>query len=439
LTAAALRGSPARGTAIVTWRYTSLLALMLTLAAYAALAIAYAIRTPVWQNPDEPAHYNYVAHVAQTATLPELKPGDWDLPLLERLKNGRMQPGDSIEAIRYEGWQPPVYYLLAAPVYRFAPPDDEARVLALRLFGAVLGGATLVVAYRTAMCVLPGYLALAVPPALAGIPMFTAVSASVSADPLANLIAAWLTLLVVWIFVSRAAPISPRAAAGLGALVGVGVLTKLALAIFGPLLVYVLLLRAAQRVRAVVAMLAACGAVMLPWLVHQVTTYGLTDPFATARHAAVVVDQERFSGLSVDYAMQFLTVTFHSFWAQFGWMAIVAPDRLYWFWGLLSLAAMVGLMRQTRLLLAPGWRLVVAIGLLSLIAYVGYNLAFKQFQGRYLFTALVPMAMLLVAGWSRLVPRRAGPLLAMSFATLLVVANAYTLVRVLVPGFAPSS
>ena len=438
MSATALRGASVRGTAaLVTWGRTSLLVLTLSLAAYAALALGYAIRTPVWQNPDEPAHYNYVGYVAETATLPELKPGDWDLPLLERLKNGRLEPGDSIEAIRYEGWQPPVYYLLAAPIYRLAPPGADARVLTLRLFGAVLGGATLVVAYRAALCVLPARLALAVPTTLVGIPMFTAVSASVSADPLANLVAASLTLLLLRVRLGATLP-TPRTSASLGALLALGVLTKLALAIFVPLGVYVLVSRR-PTVRVLAIMLAVSGLLMLPWLLHQVTTYGLTDPFATARHAAVVVDQERFTGISPEYTRQFLTVTFHSFWAQFGWMAIVAPDRLYWLWGLSSVAAVLGLLRHVRQLVTPGWRLVLAIALLSLVAYVGYNLAFKQFQGRYLFTALAPLAMLLVAGWSRLVPLRAGPLLAMSFSALLVAANAYALVRVLVPGFAPSS
>uniref|UniRef100_UPI0025A2A063 hypothetical protein n=1 Tax=Klebsiella pneumoniae TaxID=573 RepID=UPI0025A2A063 len=66
----------------------SSLILGLTLAAYAVLAFGYATRTPIWQNPDEPAHFNYVAQVALTGTLPELKPGDWDSALLARLQNG---------------------------------------------------------------------------------------------------------------------------------------------------------------------------------------------------------------------------------------------------------------------------------------------------------------------------------------------------------------
>ncbi len=104
-------------------------ALALALIAYAVLAYGYITLTPIWQNPDEPAHANYVAYVAQTGGLPELRRGDWDLALLERLKNGTLESGDSVASIRYENWQPPLSYLLAAPVFRTGS-SEVAAVLA---------------------------------------------------------------------------------------------------------------------------------------------------------------------------------------------------------------------------------------------------------------------------------------------------------------------
>src|SRR5215216_2541637 len=83
--------------------------LALAMAVFLALGIGYARLTPIWHNPDEPAHYNYVAFIARTGGLPELRPGDWDSALLERLKNGQLQPGDSVDSIRYESWQPPLF------------------------------------------------------------------------------------------------------------------------------------------------------------------------------------------------------------------------------------------------------------------------------------------------------------------------------------------
>jgi hypothetical protein len=388
-------------------RRRSSLILGLALAAYSVLALGYAVRTPLWQNPDEPAHFNYALYVARTGGLPELRPGDWDSELLKRLQNGRLSPTDAIDSIRYESWQPPLYYMLASPLLLIGPSDPPTQVLRLRLFGVLLGGLTLVVAYVTARRLLPE--PALVPLTMAGIPMFTAVSASVSADPLANLLAALLLLAVV----------TTSRTAYLGVLLGLGMITKLALGIFVPLVAW-------RNWRALII----AGLVSLPWLVHQVTTYGWTDPLAIARHNAVVADQPRFPGLSGEYAMQFLTISFHSFWAQFGWMAIPAPDWLYWLFGVLVIAAVAGLLRRGSILREESWRIVLVTVVLAFVAFLGYNTAFTQFQGRYLFTALVPICLLLVRGWG---------IGAYGAAGVLVVLNAYALLRVLVPGFAPVS
>jgi 4-amino-4-deoxy-L-arabinose transferase-like glycosyltransferase len=409
----------------------------LALVAYLALALGYAIRTPIWQNPDEPAHFNYVVYVAETGTLPELKPGDWDSQLLERIKNGRLEPADSVAAIRYESWQPPVAYLLAAPAVRLGHFDTAGRVLTLRFIGVVLGGLTLLVAYRVGILLLPGMLAAAVPVAMAGVPMFTAVSASISADPLANLLAA----VVVFALVHRVTRDTQgwRWPVATGALLGLGLITKLALAIFVPLALLVVFARSRNPTRDVLALLATAALVMAPWFAHQVTTYGWNDPLAITRHAEVVGDQPRFAAFSLDYIWSFLTITFHSFWAQFGWMAIPATNTLYWIWGLLLVGAGLGLARARHRFRAPAWLLLVATLAAAFAALIAYNLTFTQFQGRYLFTALVPFAVLFVAGWSAWPPSRLQAIAGLSAAWALVALNAYTFWRVLVPGFAPAT
>jgi hypothetical protein len=387
--------------------------------------VGYATLTPLWQNPDEPAHYNYVAHVAETGTLPELRQGDWDAQLLSRLQNGRLEPSDSIAAIRYEGWQPPLYYLAAAPVYLVGPADTPSRVLRLRLFGVLLGGLTLVLGVLVARHVMPEQLALTVPLVMAGVPMFTAVSASVSADPLANLLAVSLTLAML-----RAVP-----PARTGVLLGLGVVGKLALGAFAPLALWLMMRRSARHG---LILIGSSALVVLPWLVHQVTTYGWADPLATVRHSAVVTDQPRFEGFTADNLWAFATITFHSFWAQFGWMAIPAPDRLYWVWGGLTLLAVGGLVWRRDWLRQPGSGLLLATILSAWVAYIVYNLAYKQFQGRYLFTALVPICSLLVVGWTAWLPSRFRAMGAFAVALCMVGLNAYALTRVLVPGFGPA-
>jgi 4-amino-4-deoxy-L-arabinose transferase-like glycosyltransferase len=409
------------------------LGVVLALVAYAALAFGYLSRTPIWQNPDEPAHYNYVAFVADNGGLPELRQGDWDSALLERLKNGTLQPGDSIAAIRYESWQPPLFYLLAAPVYRFGPTDDPAQMLPrLRALDAVFGAATLLLAYFVAREVFEPGLAVAVPLAMVGVPMFIAVSAALSADPLAYAFATAILLVLL-----RSRDGGSGWSVLVGALLGLGLLTKLELGIFVPIALGVVAFRSANKVSDGAIVLITTGVCLLPWLVHQVTTYGWNDPLALARHSQVVADQPRFPGFTADWLGQFLTTSFHSFWAQFGWMAIVAPVRLYVIWGGVAVAALVGLVVARRRLHEPSWLLMLATTSIACAAYLGYNLAFEQFQARYVFTALSPIAALLVLGWSTLLPHRSLPWSVLLLTAALIALNAYTLTRVLVPGFAP--
>lgn len=411
------------------------LVLMFTLAAYAVLAVGYATRTPIWQNPDEPAHFNYIVQVAETGTLPVLQAGDWDSALLQRLKTGRLEATDSIAAIRYEAWQPPLYYVLVAPVYRLVDASDNMRqVLTLRLVDAAIGGMTLVVAFFAAREVLPGALAVAVPLAMAGVPMFTSIAASISADPLANLVAAGL--LLVLLRTLRGDVLEARHAVALGAFAGLAVLVKLALVIFVPLTGAVVLYKARDRVRSAAAAAVAAGVVVVPWLVHQVTSYGWLDPLGTTRHA-LVTDQPRFPGLSAEYASSFLLISFHSFWAQFGWMAILAPTWLYATWAAISLLAVGGLLVRARKVrrIDTRWLLLGTTVIGAVFAYLGYNITFQQPQGRYVFTALVPLAVLAVLGWAEWMPPRARPISPMVCAAALLALNGYALLRVLGPGF----
>jgi len=269
------------------------------------------------------------------------------------------------------------------------------------------------------------------------VPMFTAVSASISADPLANLLSALLLLVLARRLPSPIA--DDRWPLIAGALLGLGLLAKLALAIFVPLALLVAIARSRTAIRHAALLISTLTLVLLPWLVHQVTTYGWADPLATVRHAAVVADQPRFASLSPEYAWSFLTITFHSFWAQFGWMAIPAPDILYWIWGLLALSGAFGLARRRKWVATPPAVLLLATCAAACAALIAYNFSFTQFQGRYLFSALVPFATLLVAGWSDWLPSRAQALGVSAIGASLIAVNAYTFWRVLIPGFASIS
>jgi len=74
--------------------------LWLLLAGFVALTFALSVLNPIWEAPDEPAHFQYVQLLAQRHQLPTLNE---DLPGLTA-------------ADRQELHQPPLFYLLAAPL-----------------------------------------------------------------------------------------------------------------------------------------------------------------------------------------------------------------------------------------------------------------------------------------------------------------------------------
>ena len=411
------------------------LLLGLIVAAYVLLALGYALATPRWNNPDEPAHYNYVRELAEAGQLPVLRPGDWDADLLEREKAARFPDDAAIEPIRYEGHQPPLYYLLAAPIYGlFAGVDLQSRVLALRGLSILLGTVVVLAAFAAGRSVAPSRPAVALLAAAtaAFVPMHTAISAAINNDALANALS---TLTVVALLAGVRRGFDDRAALLLGLLLGALLLTKLTTYVYVPLGLAVMLWSERRRadgaaggwlasLRRPLLAAAVAAAVAGWWFVRNGLVYGWTDPLAGTRHDAVVVGQPRWAQLDLAAGDYVARVLFRSFWGQFGWMGIVLEDRLYLLYLGLTLLALVGLAlvvrdgwRERRWQAADGetphsrWavgRQVFAIGLLVcavglvLAEVLVYNLRFIQAQGRYLFPALVPIAVLLSLGWHRL-------------------------------------
>jgi uncharacterized membrane protein len=197
------------------------LGLAVILTVYVLTAGLYALRTPLWQNPDEPAHFNYVRYVWEERHLPVLQMGDYPHAYLEEIKARRFPADMSIDPIRYEFHQPPLYYLIAAPVYGLAgsiPLSAQvqgvvaalgaptkwgwplgAQVLALRLLSVVFGAASLALCYRLARLIFPedGLLALLATGLAATVPMHVAMTAAVNNDGLSNLLLLWTVLLLI--------------------------------------------------------------------------------------------------------------------------------------------------------------------------------------------------------------------------------------------------
>jgi len=155
-------------------------------AGYLLAGSLFAIKTPAWQNPDEPAHYNNIATIARGEGLPALHSGDYDQEYQALLVASGFPPDLPIAPLRYEAYQPPLYYLAAAPVYWLS----GGSLLTLRLFSVAIGAFVIILLYLCAELVFTNKPLLTVGAAAfaAFLPMQVAMSAAVNNDGLAQLL-----------------------------------------------------------------------------------------------------------------------------------------------------------------------------------------------------------------------------------------------------------
>ena len=162
----------------------------IVLAAYLLAGVLFAINTPAWQAPDEPAHYNTIRQVAETGCCPRIESGDWDSDYLQLLTSTKFAAEhlDRFDSIQYEDHHPPLYYLAAATVFRFS----AGNLIALRLLSVLLGAITVTLSYVIAMRIAPQrpQIALAVMALVAFLPQHLAMMSAVNNDALAELIVA---------------------------------------------------------------------------------------------------------------------------------------------------------------------------------------------------------------------------------------------------------
>lgn len=446
--------------------------LCICIVAYLFIGYQYAALTPRWQVPDEPAHYNFIRELVEKQALPVLDPGEYQQAYLEELKSQGFPPELSIETINYESWQPPLYYLLAAPVYAASNGD----LLTLRLFSLLIGAGVIIFAYLTVREAMPDkpWVAVVAAGFIAFIPQHIAMLAGINNDSLSELVIA----IGLWLIIKgNKGTLGNKGTWALGVVIAAALVTKSQAYVLVPVAGLMLLFRwwrershnsliSNLQFSSLKPLITNLVIIFLPalligllWWGRNIATYGWPDFMAAIRHDQVVSDQPRTRQWIAEYGTtevlrRFFQTTFQSFWGQFGWMGVVMPDRYY----LGLLAYSVFLVIGNWLLVISNWKLrtnlkasisnplitnyylLITSFLLTLGLYLYYNLTYVQHQGRYLFPALVPIglaASLSLWGWGRLLEtvtkRKIGWLVPVGALAAMAALSLFALYRFILP------
>ncbi|MFN8535567.1 MAG: glycosyltransferase family 39 protein [Dehalococcoidia bacterium] len=404
--------------------------LRLILAAFVAIGLVYLIATPPFEASDEIWHYPFVQYLQRGIGLPVQQP----------------RPEDNLA--RQEGGQPPLYYAIGAALTFWAdggPPGSGIEpnphamvgvpltpgnknlalhtandrwsgaglaVLIIRFASLMMGAASIWLVHRLVLLCLPAApnLALGAAAIAAFTPEFLFISAAVNNDNLMTLLG---LLGVERIRAAVVAP-SPRRSALLGIVLGLAALTKLTGLGLLPLAAGALLWAAWRRrsvrwlmLHGVIAFGVAAG-IAGWWYVRNVVLYG--EPTGLSMFLRIVNTRnppppiwELVAGEIEGFRI--------SFWALFGGVNIVADPPTYWFYDLVAVLALAGLvvvavrwLRAGSLRRYPGppdpltttlvlfWTGIVTAGLLR---WAQTTLAS---QGRLLYPAMAGIALLLALG-----------------------------------------
>jgi 4-amino-4-deoxy-L-arabinose transferase-like glycosyltransferase len=395
--------------------------LALIILMYGVIALLFAVRVPAWQTPDEPAHYNYIMQIAEQGRLPVIEMGDWDQTYLDRLRASRFNPTllDDIDAVQYEDHQPPLYYVLATPVYLLTGGD----LTALRLFSAAWGILIVISASAIGQLMFPNrpWIGLSAAAFVAFLPEHVHILASVNNDSLGWAIVA-VTLAAAVAYVKGIGNVKPWQ---LGILIGLGFLTKATTYFLAPLVVLALGLRwwlerqtgtdvrTSHLLRSLGVFALIAFSLGLIWWLRSIDVYGFPDVLGLREHDAVVIGQPRTAEL-IDrigwgaYLREITSVTVNSFIGRFGWMGVPIQGWSYALILALIAAGFIGLLVHILFLRrkAPAstpsqraaWALLLLTIVLAVVAYLYYNAEFQQHQGRYLYPILIPLGILLALG-----------------------------------------
>lgn len=406
---------PPKAVMSVAWKWV----VALLFCAYLGLSGMHLVTTPVLPNntgsfinaPDEPAHLEYIRILTTEHRLPVR--------------------GDST----YEWHQPPLYYVLAAPLYALGP-------MAIRALSILMGALSLGLIFLSARKLFPNdpvlsVLALGI---AALLPMREAVTASVGNDVLTELLFSLFLYQLIGAFTNG---FTIRNAIPLGLTLGAALMTKATGLLLVPILFAALFLLWRQGESKPAVFRGAAWILVLAlvctagWYGRNIQLYHELTPIKAFVHEfegtakasdwlgrPMTVDlwsgslQSGEPMTRAGYLSLVANWTFRTFWAAYTPPALARqgiprflPPNYYLLYFLLVVVALAGLTRlhfRRNTDFSALQRSFVALMFLTLFlvaaSFVGFIWTFFQAQGRYLYPAMLPIALLGALGLRAVFP-----------------------------------
>jgi hypothetical protein len=416
-----------------------LVLLAFIVAIFMGLGAVYSITVPLWETPDEVHHFFFIKHLTDGKGLP-------------------VQRAETRGLWEQEGSQPPLYYALGAALTFWADTGDAESLVwvnplanrgtptspgnknafihteheawpwrgtvltmhLLRGLSLLMGAGTVVTVYTLAREVLPNerWLAVACAATCAFVPQFLFISGAVSNDGTATL----LSTLGLWQLIrllrksenpGAAAQPSTLQLTLLGITLGLTTLSKLSglalLALTALVLAWIAWRRRSPiwLIRAGAIVFGLATAIAGWWYLRNWMLYG----DLTGLQAMLDVVGQRRPPTDFQYLWGEFRGLRWSFWALFGWFSIPLPKPIYYALDAATLLSLIGLViwlaregRRRRVLIPMAMLgLWLSVTCVSLVRWTSLT---PGTQGRLLFPAIGPVAILLVRGLASLHRRR---------------------------------
>jgi len=405
---------------------------------FVLLALVYASVTPIFEPPDEAAHFLYIHNLLRQGELPVMQDRRTTIaettPLETRLSLQIHHPplyylGGALliswtqraDVLDYLQVNPFAAYGVVTPnnqnvfLHRPAVPtgDTALAVYILRLYSIALAAGTLTCVYRTARLIVGARTALVALLLVASIPTFIFISASINND---NLVTFFYSAGVYWcVSVWQHRAVTRRDALLISLILAGIALSKLpGLSLFGVVygwLIYGLWRGRFNRNTVLRVLLTSSLLTLLLagwWYLRNHMIYG----DFLAMQASLNIWSRGQPPTDPQIILSEAKGVWESLWMILGQFNIRGPDWLYAYLPIITLTGIVGALGLARRHKALRSELLLLSGVcLLMIAVLAYTTRQANVsQGRILFPALVAFAPLLAAGWRHIIGRWLGVL-----------------------------